>query len=61
MSFIVEQIDQAMPPGSEMDVTLENFQNVCAALVMARHYILTQEAQVRALMRFNSYRDECND
>jgi len=61
MSFIVEQIDQAMPPGQVMDVTLENFQNVCAALVMARHYILTQEAQVRALMRFKSYRDECND
>jgi len=61
MSFIVEQIDQAMPPGQVMDVTLENFQNVCAALVMARQYILTQEAQVRALMRFKSYRDECND
>ena len=61
MSFIIEQIDQAMPPGSEMDVTLENFQNVCAALVMARHYILTQEAQVRALMRYRSSRDELND
>lgn len=61
MSFIVEQIDQAMPPGSEMDVTLENFQNVCAALILARQYILVQEAQVRALMRFKSYRDECND
>lgn len=61
MSFIVEQIDQAMPPGQVMDVTLENFQNVCMALVLARHYILTQEAQVRALMRFNTHRSELND
>jgi hypothetical protein len=61
MSFIVEQIDQAMPPGQVMDVTLENFQNVCAALVMARQYILTQEAQVRALMRFHTHRGELND
>jgi len=61
MSYIVEQIDQAMPPGQVMDVTLENFQNVCVALVMARHYILTQEAQVRALMRFHNHRNELND
>lgn len=61
MSFIVDQIDQAMPPGAKMDVTLENFQNVCMALVMARHYILTQEAQVRALMRFHNHRNELND
>ena len=61
MSFVIEQIDQAMPPGQVMDVTLENFQNVCAALAMARHYILTQEAQVRALTRFHANRREMND
>jgi len=61
MSFIVEQIDQALPPGQVMDVTLENFQNVCMALVLARQYIVTQEAQMRAMMRFYKRRSELND
>lgn len=61
MSFITDQIDQAMPPGQKMDVTLENFQNVCKALLLARQYIVTQEAQVRAMMRFYSQKKECND
>lgn len=61
MSPIIEQIDQAMPPGGILEVTLENLQNVCAALVTARVHILTQEAQIRALMRFHAHRREWND
>ena len=61
MSQVIDQIDQVMPPGGVMEVTLENFQNVCSALVTARHYILTQEAQIRALMRFHAHRRDFND
>lgn len=61
MSFIVEQIDQAMPPGEVMDVTLESFQNVCMALVLARQHIVSQEAQTRAMVRFYSRKSELND
>jgi UDP-N-acetylmuramoylalanine-D-glutamate ligase len=61
MSFITDQIDQAMPPGTILPVTLENFQNVCSALILARQVIVKQEAQLRALMRFHSHRGEMND
>lgn len=61
MSFITDQIDQAMPPGQAMDVTLENFQNVCMALILARQYIVTQEAETRAMLRFYAKRNEFND
>lgn len=33
---MIEMIDQAMPPGSDMEVTLENFQNIASALYKVR-------------------------
>ena len=66
MNEILERIDQAMPPGAEMDVTLESFQNVASALVMARQYLVVQQSQIRALTSqidfMRRYRSvECND
>jgi hypothetical protein len=66
MNEILERIDQAMPPGAEMDVTLESFQNVASALVMARQYLVVQQSQIRAMTAqiefMRRYRSrECND
>ena len=68
---ILEKIDQAMPPGGTLNVDLETFQNVCAALVSARQCIVSQsqqmsflETQIREILirRENQYsRRECND
>ena len=64
--LVLDRIDQAMPPGSVMDVTMENLQNVASALVMARQYLLVQQSQIRAMtaqiefMRRNRHK-ECND
>ena len=66
MNEILERIDQAMPPGAEMDVTLESFQNVAQALVMARQYLVVQNSQLKAMTAqidfMRRYRvQECND
>ena len=66
MNEILERIDQAMPPGAEMDVTLESFQNVAHALVMARQYLVVQNSQLKAMTAqiefMRRYRvQECND
>jgi len=68
MKAVIERIDQAMPPGSEMDVTLESFQNVAQAIVLARSFIQTQDFQIRALQAQLDFRSrylvrdrECND
>lgn len=37
---LLDDIDQAMPPGAVLDVTLENIQNIAAALIKARNYIV---------------------
>ena len=49
MNKILEKIDQAMPPGGVLDVTLENIQNIASALVLARSFIQTQDFQIRSL------------
>lgn len=66
MNEILERIDQAMPPGAAMDVTLESFQNVAQALVMARQYLVVQNSQLKAMTAqiefMRRYRvQECND
>ena len=68
---ILEKIDQAMPPGGVLDVTMENIQNIASALVSARQCIVSQsqqmsflETQIREILirRENQYsRRECND
>jgi hypothetical protein len=49
MKKIIEQIDQAMPPGGVLDVTLENIQNIASALVSARKCIVSQSQQMSFL------------
>lgn len=71
MNKILEKIDQAMPPGGVLDVTLENIQNIASALIAARECIVTQshqmtflEMQIREILirkRDQYERRECND
>jgi hypothetical protein len=71
MKKIIEQIDQAMPPGGVLDVTLENIQNIASALVSARKCIVSQsqqmsflEVQIREILIRRSEQHakrECND
>jgi hypothetical protein len=49
MNKILEKIDQAMPPGGVLDVTLENIQNIASALVSARQCIVSQNQQLSFL------------
>lgn len=39
MSSIIDEINQAMPPGAVLDVTLETVQNLATALIRARAHI----------------------
>jgi hypothetical protein len=39
---LIEMIDQAMPPGSDMEVTLENFQNIASALYKVRCHLASE-------------------
>lgn len=49
MSSIIDEINQAMPPGAVLDVTLETVQNLATALLRARaHIIELQDLYQRA-------------
>lgn len=40
MSYILDEINQAMPPGAVLDVTLETVQNLATALLRAKAHII---------------------
>ena len=67
MKEVIERIDQAMPPGSVLNVDLESFQNIASALVVARSFIQTQDLEIRSLQAQLYFRRqyynsrECND
>lgn len=67
MKEVIERIDQAMPPGSVLNVDLESFQNIASALILARSFIQTQDLDIRSLQAQLYFRRqyynsrECND
>lgn len=54
MSSIIDEINQAMPPGAVLDVTLETVQNLATALLRARAHILETQELYRDAVRYAS-------
>ncbi len=54
MSSIIDEINQAMPPGAVLDVTLETVQNLATALIRARAHILETQEIYQNAIRYSS-------